>query len=135
MRETVYPTFADAVAGGVVAGGWVPDLLPEGATDIRETHDLDTEEVWLRFTFAREALPGLVRQCTEVDALHVSYPRATRRLSWWPDDLQRAAATPATPYRFYRCPSPDRYPGQTYKVAAFLALTDDDRAAWYWRRP
>lgn len=135
MEESHYPTLALAIADGAVAQGWVPDLLPADATDIWETHDLDTEEVWLRFTFARDALPGLLRVCAEVDALHVAYARATRRLSWWPEELQRAAAAPTTPFHFFRCPAPDRYPGQSYTVPTFLALTDRDRTAWYWRRP
>jgi hypothetical protein len=134
-REAHYPTLAAAVADGAVARGWVPDLLPPDASDIREIHDLDTEEVWSRFTCASESLAGVLRTCSEVDALHVAWPRATRRLSWWPQDLQQAASRPGQSYRFFRCPAPDRYPGQSHTMPTFLAFAEGQRSAWYWRRP
>src|SRR5262245_57359720 len=133
--EVHYPTGAAALADGAAARGWIPDLMPQDATDILEIHDLDTEEVWIRFTFTDETRSGLVKSCNEVDALHVAWPRATRRLSWWPEDMLQAASRPASPYHFFRCAVPDRYPGQSYSIATFLALADEQPKAWYWRRP
>ena len=133
--ESHYPTFAAAVADGAVARGWVPDMLPADATDIREMHDLDTEEVWIRFTSGAAALGDMARACAEVGALEVAWPRGTRRLSWWPHDMPQAVSSPASRWRFFRCPSPDRYPGQRYTLPTFLALAGGERHAWYWRRP
>lgn len=133
--ESHYPTFAAAVADGAVARGWVPDTLPADATDIWEMHDIDSEEVWIRFTSGSEALGAMARACAEVDALEVAWPRGTRQLSWWPHDLPQAVSSQASPWRFFRCPAPDRYPGQRYTLPTFLALAEGERRAWYWRRP
>jgi hypothetical protein len=133
--EVHYPTYAAALADGAVARGWVPDQVPQDATDIHEIHDLDTEEVWIRFSFTGDARAGFAHSCTEADPLHVAWPRATRRLSWWPEDMLQAATRPASPYHFFRCAAPDRYPGQSYSIATFLALVDGQQKAWYWRRP
>ena len=133
--EVHYPTYAAALADGSIARGWVPDLMPHDATDIYEIHDLDTEEVWIRFSFTSDARSGPAQSCNEVDALHVAWPRATRRLSWWPEDMLQAASRPASRYHFFHCPAPDRYPGQSYSIATFLALVDGQGTAWYWRRP
>ncbi len=45
-QESVFANVKDARASGAVARGWVPNDLPESATDLRERHDLDTNEVW-----------------------------------------------------------------------------------------
>ena len=44
-----YATYGDAERAGAVARGWIPSFVPRSATDIREVHDLDTSEQWLRF--------------------------------------------------------------------------------------
>lgn len=42
---------AAARSSGVIDRGWVPRVLPESATNIEETHDLDTNAVWGTFDF------------------------------------------------------------------------------------
>src|SRR5262245_9940055 len=133
--EAHYASLAAAAADGAVARGWVPETLPPDATDIWEMHDLDTEEVWIRFTGGSGALAELARSCDAVSPLEVAWPRGTRRLSWWPHEMSQAVSRPASPWSFFRCPSPDRYPGQRYTLPTFLAIAGDQPFAWYWRRP
>jgi hypothetical protein len=49
MVESSYATYADAERAGAVGRGWVPAFVPRSATAIREAHDLDTNDQWLRF--------------------------------------------------------------------------------------
>jgi hypothetical protein len=44
-RESAYATHADAVADDAILRGWIPPFVPESAREIREIHDLDTNEV------------------------------------------------------------------------------------------
>lgn len=37
----------------LIATGWVPDWIPSSAFDIEESHDIDTNEVWMRFRFSK----------------------------------------------------------------------------------
>jgi len=46
---TTYATYVDAEQAGAVARGWIPAFVPRTATEIREAHDLDTNQQWLRF--------------------------------------------------------------------------------------
>ena len=59
-----YATLADAVADGAVTRGWVPEWVPASARELQESHDLDTNESWLTFTF---------------DAADADFPNAPRR--------------------------------------------------------
>ncbi|MDQ1091138.1 hypothetical protein QE400_000551 [Xanthomonas sacchari] len=45
-----YETHADAVADDAIAKGWVPDFLPQNATDIYEQHSVDTGGVAVIFS-------------------------------------------------------------------------------------
>lgn len=50
--ETVtqsYATHAEAAADSAIARGWIPAFVPATATEIKEAHDIDTNERWLRF--------------------------------------------------------------------------------------
>lgn len=58
-RETVvsrYASFDQARQAGAMARGWLPTLLPPTATDIREVHNLDSNEACGRFSVQRDAL-------------------------------------------------------------------------------
>lgn len=44
-----YATHADAMRDGAGPRGWLPAYLPATAVEIREVHNLDTNQQWLRF--------------------------------------------------------------------------------------
>src|SRR5215208_5791503 len=49
IQSATYATYADAIAAGAQRRGWLPPFIPATAADIREVHDLDTNQQWLRF--------------------------------------------------------------------------------------
>lgn len=50
--ESSFPDLQAAVHAGAVERGWVPSFLAPSTKEIVERHDLDTNEVWLRYSFA-----------------------------------------------------------------------------------
>jgi hypothetical protein len=48
--ESNYPDVAAARADGAFTHGWLPEILPENATDIWEMHNLDTNLTWACFS-------------------------------------------------------------------------------------
>lgn len=48
-RIESYPTRAAAEAAGAIARGWIPPFVPAGASELREAHNVDTNQRWLRF--------------------------------------------------------------------------------------
>ena len=51
--ESHYESYLAAVESDALGKGrFIPDLLPESAFDIYETHDLDSNEAWVAFRYA-----------------------------------------------------------------------------------
>lgn len=105
--DTYYPTLLAAKASGVVGKGkWVPPILPPSASDIHERHDIDTNEVWIKFRFDLCDLAVLLKQLEELSTKDISSlklwglrtPRwwHKRRPDWWPALLSQKSITNAT---------------------------------------
>jgi hypothetical protein len=88
-----------AVTDEVFLGGWVPSLLPPTATEIQTQHNIDTNEVWVRFKLGtpdfdpaelgfRKAEPGSW-------TVQVRQPR---HASWWFNSLSQFSPNNATLY-------------------------------------
>ncbi len=114
IRESQYPTMAQAREDQAIQHGWLPEFLPPSATDIRERHDLDTNAVILRFHFPVNETGFWNGACQPVDLDQAGRPdlrpdgqpdgRLTASASWWPQDLfPEPGASPA--YDFLACPA------------------------------
>jgi hypothetical protein len=86
-RESSFASMKEARASGAVARGWVPGDLPESAADLRELHDLDTNEVWGTFRFQTSELASSLT-LTRVDASKINgHAVRSPRANWWPGML------------------------------------------------
>lgn len=89
LQERRYPDLDAARSDAAFERGWLPEPIPSTAADIREAHDLDTNEGWLVLGFAPEEYPRLHRMCAdagwrslsrrEIESLMV--PEAP--VDWW----------------------------------------------------
>jgi hypothetical protein len=48
---STFDSYAELEAAGLIERGWVPAYVPRSATDIKESHDIDTNEGWMSFQF------------------------------------------------------------------------------------
>lgn len=78
--ESSYPTFVAARQQDAVDRGWIPDLLPEESTDLREVHDIDTNAAVVRAT-----VPGGIMPDACVETEDPGDPVLTA--SWIPSDV------------------------------------------------
>jgi hypothetical protein len=46
-----FGTYDELRASGLIERGWVPDYLPRSATEIEESHDIDTNRGWASFKY------------------------------------------------------------------------------------
>jgi hypothetical protein len=127
---TSYATAADAIASGDMERGWLPSNLPPIATEIHEEHDLDTNEVWMRFTVSRESalefVVGLQRlPPQDVERFNVRSPCDR---SWWFDGLieQQPANDGVLNADIYVGASPDS------SRTLFVALDRTSSDVYYW---
>lgn len=95
--ETSYRTLAEARSKGAVGdggGAWIPEILPEAATDIFEFHNIDTNATWGCFRPNGQA-EQVVRLLRARAAQPVKGPlpdgptRWLRTRDWWPESMAR----------------------------------------------
>jgi hypothetical protein len=121
--EAVYPSFAAAAQAQAIGDEkWIPSFVPRSATDIREIHNLDTNEVWLAFRFESQDREWLDRPCVTSGDRPMILPRR-RPADWWPEVLVRSGNGTRyfESYRFYRC-----------GTKGIVAIDGTGATAYYW---
>ena len=86
--ESHYPTVNAAAQAGAFKRGWLPGVLQPDATDMREWHDLDSNEVRGRFALNDSVLHRLQSDCRESQ----EKPPTGTGPSWWPHTVDGATA-------------------------------------------
>jgi len=124
MFESRYANKAEADRDGAISRGWIPSWLPASATDIREIHDIDTNETWLKFAAMEADLLALATQCSAIPGAPKRLPPQIR--SWWPGDLSDDRARPVDAYQFLACHADH---------GGYLAIDRKNARAYYWRTP
>lgn len=77
-------------AGAVGPSVWIPPFIHRSATSISEAHDIDTNEVWLSYSFGPQD-PGLTSDaCQEVVREAVVWPDASRVKEKFPSHFEQA---------------------------------------------
>ena len=112
-QESSFTSTAAAEAAGAVARGWLPAILPPGATTIREIHNLDSGFSYACF-FVDPRQLGAVRELLQKEQAKTAGPRRLPSPpkrgfpptipTWWPAELVEKAAeetwTISEPQRF-----------------------------------
>lgn len=129
--DASYPTFAEAIADGAVERGWIHDFVPVSATDIQESHNLDSNRQWLTFRFDAADLSTILErlepaEMTEIQFLGRFYGFGRQ---WWPDDLRSPSIEgPNSKVRLLRV----RIRSQSQRIDRFAAIEKDAPRLWYW---
>lgn len=127
VRAVTYATHADAVADGAQLRGWLPTFVPATATDIREVHDLDTNQQWLRFRVpVGDTSVGNGAERIHIPDAARSAPQPPREIGAWLPELRepplitRRAGVIAFRHR------------QTSPGAACVAVVPSEGLAYAW---
>ena len=129
-KDAAYADRAQVEADGAFTKGWAPDFLPDSATNIRESHNLDTNECWLTFTFEKDAEHSMKTVLASTDLQNVKFPRASssRRRPWWPQNLLAPSPNLERQFTFY-----------TYVNGCgnrwFVAVECEAPKVWCWHVP
>lgn len=127
-----YATYSDAIEDGAVERGWLPEIIPTSAYDIQEQHNLDTNQVWVKFKIPVEdqsSLLGIVNRVStdEVDAVNVVEPKQD---GWWFDEtaIRQTDEDEKSLDNVYvtKCE------GQNIFDKAYLFASSDDTYWYYW---
>ncbi len=61
-----FPTYEAMQASGLMQAGWIPKSLPRSASQISETHNLDTNVVKIAFQYAPGDFGTVAQQCASI---------------------------------------------------------------------
>lgn len=82
--ESQYPSAADAGKAGEFDRGWLPDVLKPDVTDIREWHDIASNEARGRFVLNAGVVDRVKASCKP----DMDVPRKTWSMpNWFPDSI------------------------------------------------
>lgn len=132
--DVVHERYADYSAARVDHGlenGWLPRRMPVSARNIEEVHNVDSGEIWIRFSYDEGGLKEFIGQCVE-DA-SVSLPdsrRSARSAGWWPRELTNALDSESrSRWTLFNCPRMD-HAGSF--VASGVAVDRSAKLVFYW---
>lgn len=110
-QQAMFVDLKQARAAGFVVKGWIPNDLPESATELRELHDVDTNEVWGTFrlpTTAGGAIRLALADASRINALSIRSPN----VDWWPRELTgnlNARSLQEHGFELYSTPAPNAF--------------------------
>ena len=90
--ESHYANVAAARDDGAFLRGWLPEIVPDEATDIREVHNIDSNRTWACFGIPQGAATVRAR-LEKATAQRVARPLGTRPPgllgppTWWPSSM------------------------------------------------
>lgn len=126
-----YETYSDASLNGAFESGWLPRALPPSARKIAEVHSVDSNEMWIRFSYSGEDLDQLLSGC--VSQRTPELPDANRSHSnvpWWPAELVAADSMRSLGrWAFFQCP---KMLHASSFIAAGVAVERSSHSVWYW---
>lgn len=110
-----------AQAEDIASRGWIPSWVPKNATDIFETHNLDSNNRMLRFSFPADSHLALPPGCKEVAFTDLPSPPFER--TWWTVNVSDSKQFDAKSV-FFDCSEEDDY--------TYVALTQNLGRAYVW---
>ncbi|MGK7949074.1 MAG: hypothetical protein AB4368_09785 [Xenococcaceae cyanobacterium] len=88
IDSNTYQNYEETVAKGAIERGWIPDFLPVSAINIQEKHDLDTNEIILKFNFDLTDSEKLLQSCQSTNTFS---PPTRLTAKWWSNDMINSA--------------------------------------------
>lgn len=107
-------------ARNAIERGWLPTWLPRSATNIREAHDIDTNETFAVFEFDREEV--FYSSCESTAKGSLDLPRTGRGFPDFVDDALSVIEENRN-LAFYRCPGRHSTRDLAIDMAAGTAYT------------
>jgi hypothetical protein len=116
--ESQYPSAVDTAKSGEFDRGWLPELLKPDVMNIREWHDIASNEVRGRFDLNGRVLNSLNSSCKSA----MDVPRKTWSMpDWFPDAITQGKAV-AHGMQAFRC------------ADFFVAVGTRTAAGYFWTK-
>jgi hypothetical protein len=76
------------VRAGAFSRGWLPDWLPASSSEIWESHDQDSNDLYVKFKFEKVELESCLKEARATSIAEKDRPQIpTISVPWWPNKL------------------------------------------------
>ncbi len=126
VTQSYYESYIELVSvPNILEAGWVPDWIPKSATEINESHDIDTNEAWVVLDFLKD--DDFYSGCQEISSDSIQRPSKTRA-NHFPIFVGNAidAIYNNENLRFYDC---------SKNTKRFMAIDEIQSKAYIWALP
>ena len=118
-----FGTYAEAASAGFTGpNGWLPEVVPASAREIRLAYDLDSNQRWARFEFSEIDSSRMLQGLRPISLRDAAPRRPHWRVRWWPGDLENEESAG---FSFFGPASQPEY-------AVCLAVSWTRRLAYAW---
>lgn len=131
VSSETYATHSEAVERKAFESGWLPEEMPKSAKKIVEVHNIDSGEMWIRFTSDGVDISRFTDGCTTSPRYGLPDRRRTKRnASWWPGELTKGSDEESLgQWDLYFCP--EMHHAKTVFPAG-VAIDRLSHTVWYW---
>jgi hypothetical protein len=129
VTSVAYGSYAEAKSSQAIGEGkWLPTWLPNSAAEIKETHNIDTNETWLQFKFSHP-LTVPEASCQAIPREQLKFPLGAS-IEKFPDFARKSISVLQSDVtlQFYRCHEDKR-------DERFLAIHPTSQVAYSWMLP
>ena len=120
FSENIEREYPNTKAAKAADRGWIPEILPDDATGIREVHNIDSNRTWGCFTTrelgAVRSKLSLLKANRTAGPIHSGPREVFRDFSWWPETM-RYSAVEAMEFR-----EPPPYPAAQHRFLIRVGL-------------
>lgn len=115
-----YNSLSAAESDGATETGRIPPWVPASATNLNETHSVDTVQSLLAFNFDPADRERLTPTCEPITADEIQFPAL--EAAWWPPDLRDATGATNAGFAIYDCAN----------EMGYLAIDEGASQAYFW---
>jgi hypothetical protein len=115
-----YNSLSAAQSEGATDTGRIPAWVPASATNLNESHSVDTVQSLLAFTFNPADLATMTATCEPLTDYDIQYPAL--QAEWWSPDLRDMAGASGHGYKIYDC----------FNEMGYLAIDEAANQAYFW---
>ena len=121
VLDESYSDMNEAIKDGAIDRGWIPEWIPKTAINIKELHNLDTNQSALAFDIPSQTIWELPEQCNSITENEVELSRYQR--PWLPNESKLKIN-----FKVYLCDT------NSIGISEYVAISLDGRQGLHWRQ-
>lgn len=125
--RVTYATYAEMEADDAITHGWIPEFVPQSASNIEECHNPERHTSWLRFSAPKRDIDAMTKRFSAIPPNAIVFPTTPPcdTDQWWPESLTRGGSKQEQ-FDYFVVYG-------THAEKQFVAVDSPSETVWHWR--